>query len=102
MTEKLANLLASYSDDLDVRDDYSGRGMFGENTYALVGAKRDFFGAIGQAFESLIDEALLMDNDDESQSGEEDYNNLLDLRDELVGYLPKIQMDSMGLDNVFY
>ena len=83
-----AEKLVSSSYDLRLYEDYSGRGMWGQSTSAVVGDRSDLMAAIS----SLIEEALYTTPDTEEI---EEWKPLL--RD-----LARLREDSLGLSTVFY
>lgn len=83
MRQALATLLAE--DMGEIRDDYSGRGMYGDNTFAVVfDCQSDFQNA-------LVFAAYAIGRDDSPDSAEDDLQALSSLR-----------LDSMGLGIVVY
>lgn len=74
-------IVAEDMDNLGLREDYSGRGMFGETTTAVVGDKDDFQAAKDEALQQAIE-----DEDEELVEG-------------LKGGFKE---DDMGLRMVFY
>jgi hypothetical protein len=81
MDIELANTIASYN-CMEVREDYSGRAMYGDSTAGVVGSSEDFF-------EGLIRTAIEAGRDDD---------------DEMINKLKELNVntDSMGLDTIFY
>ena len=77
----IAKRISQFSHQLELEEDYSGRGMFGAETAAVVGPLGPFVFAVANA---------ALDLDTESEQGE--FNAaLLELR-----------TDSMGRETVFY
>jgi hypothetical protein len=52
MELKLAELLEMHSCEIEVREDYSGRGMYGKSTAAIVCDESNMFEAIAGIMES--------------------------------------------------
>lgn len=77
------------AEEFDVRDDYSGRFMWGASCLALVGTVKDlaWFASYVTSWLPGYDE-----NDEEDSTAERDYNWLWE----------NIRQDSMGLDYVYY
>lgn len=81
MKQWIAERIGKYSHQLEVENDYSGRGMYGEETAAVIGPLGAFVFAVAQ---------VPLDLEFESEQGE--FNvALLSLR-----------VDSMGRESVFY
>lgn len=90
MTKELANFLKNACDEAgincEVRDDYSGRCMYGEKTYGLVvGRVTDLLRATLEYFQSNI------------EMGEEDLYYGIEVPD-----IESLAWDSMGLDTIVY
>ena len=81
MTLEFAKLLADHNSELDLREDYSGRGMCGNSTAGLVGSMNDFLQAVGEAIEFGDEDEIHMIAS-ELQSG--------------------VRTDSMGLSMIIY
>lgn len=79
MTKEAAEILEGYG--LEVRKDYSGRGMFGVTTYAIVCMTEEFYSALAEGFE-------------DSLSDEE--------RHHLAVMLRNLSKDSMGAQVIYY
>lgn len=82
MDKKAAEILADYNYELEVYEDYSGRGMYGSTTTGIVGSQSDLFSAIGE---------VMMSGDEEDI--------------EIVGTALRedtIRTDSMGMQTIFY
>jgi hypothetical protein len=81
MNSKAAQLIVDQAYELEVYEDYSGRGMYGEKTAGVTGSLNDFFIAVGEIMQS---------------SGEEDRL--------IVGEALRdgISTDSMGMDTIIY
>jgi hypothetical protein len=80
MTKYTAEALVANGNDLEVRPGYSGRGMFGETTFGVVGSKRE------------IEEAILETAYFAGQTGEE----------AVMEDLTRLRWDNMGLDFIAY
>jgi len=85
MKAKTADALKEAADsmgiELQVRDDYSGRGMYGKTTHAVVGELNTIFQCIAFAASDIVDE-----------------DNL----DDFTWEMGKLRRDSMGFDIVIY
>ena len=81
MDAKIAEEIA-YHADLEIRDDYSGRGMYGEETHGLVGDMDSFV-------EGLIETTIMAVEDEDDE-----------LLDKLRRF--RLRTDSMGLEMIFY
>lgn len=79
MRSEAAQLFADYNDDLVVRNNYSGRCMYGETTTAVVGT--------GDLYSVIAD--IIEDADDDSLT-------------ELAIALRGLRTDSMGRGQVWY
>lgn len=79
MRKEAAKILQKYG-ELNVRNDYSGRGMYGSETWAVVGSYRELFEAIAETM---------------AYGNEED-------REALAEALPDLRIDNMALDYIFY
>lgn len=85
MKKEVAEAIAEVAPDLELRDDYSGRGMYGKNTYAIC--CDDITDLVGAAIEAVID-AMSDDRTDDAW--------------EIQRAFERIRSDSMGLGQVFY
>lgn len=81
MTPWVAKRISQFSHQLELEDDYSGRGMMGAETSAVVGPLSAFVFAVAQA---------ALDLEYESEQGE--FN----------AALLALRTDSMGREVVFY
>jgi len=87
MKEKSAKLIEEAADELgydtDIREDYSGRWMFGKTTHAIVvDTQSNFVGAVAFV-------AVNMDNDTEES-------------DDFIEDMQNIHFDSMGISIIAY
>lgn len=80
MTQQTAELLSDYNYSLEVYEDYSGRGMFGETTQGVVGSQQSFNRALAE---------IMVDADE-------------DERKIVANELESLRIDNMGLDLIFY
>jgi hypothetical protein len=83
MDIRIAEIIENYGCDIEIRDDYSGRGMFGRTTVAVVCSFPDFIYALKNACLSV-------------EEGDEDYELLRSFN------VSNLSMDSMGYESVFY
>lgn len=81
MEAKFAELLVEYGNDLELREDYSGRGMYGRSTSGVVGSMNDLLYAIGEILEY----------------GDEDEIEIV-----REGCRDGVRTDSMGLSMIIY
>ena len=58
MKKETAELIVenSYGEYLELRENYSGRGMYGETTTGIVGEMGDFLDAVANAYMNLLEE----------------------------------------------
>jgi hypothetical protein len=84
MKENVANMLCNFG-DLELREDYSGRGMFGETTFAVSGDDIEFYDALANSIEAIY---------------ADDYPNVEMW--ELTDLLRHIKTDSLGRGTIFY
>lgn len=81
MKQNLAEVLVDWSgQQLEIRKDYSGRGMYGETTCGVVGDSSDFYEAVGEVIR------------------EGEYEE----REELAEFISNMKQDSMGMQTIFY
>ena len=80
MNIKTAELIAEAHDGLEVYENYSGRGMYGETTSGVVGSTDDFHWALAEIMESYSQHS----------------------REKVAEALRCLQRDNMGLDMIFY
>lgn len=79
--------------ELRLQEDYSGRAMYGETTYGVVGSLRDFMQAIVMTTESIIE-------DEQTEDGELPSDAIGVPK--LVRAMSSIKTDSMGRSTIFY
>jgi hypothetical protein len=77
-------------DDIRLREGYSGRGMYGETCYGVVGDET----ALAE-FETALALLTVMDDLDDEVNGYTALNALTDVQD-------MRREDSMGLDRIYY
>lgn len=77
----VAHAIATSDYSLDEESDYSGRGMFGQETSAVVGSLPAFVAAAASAARDLASAALA---------------------EEFLDALKSVRTDSMGRETVFY
>ena len=77
--------------ELDLREDYSGRGMYGNETVAIVGGDREFRQAICYAAGTI----------DSQPKNEEDPEDVFDL-DQFCEEVAGLRTDSMGRYNTVW
>lgn len=76
--------------DIELRENYSGRGMYGKECYGVEGNTT----ALGE-FESALALLTVMDDLDDKVNGHTALNAMTDLAD-------MRRSDSMGLDTIYY
>ncbi len=86
MKKIMSEALAAANESLSIRKGYSGRGMFGEECYAVVGSLSDIWEALGEI-------GLAPDFYFSSEEEKEEFYNAL---------RNGMQQDNMGLDKIFY
>lgn len=100
MNLEIAKLICECS-DLEIFEDYSGRGMYGRTTTAITAdSLPQFLEAVSMAYHDLITNALDIDPENS------DYHDECDLileRSQILGRtLESIKIDSMGMGMIFY
>lgn len=81
MELKLAEILANYNYNIEVREEYSGRGMYGKTTAGVVCDDCDLFEALS---------SIMEDNDE-------------DLREYVADNIRNgFAQDSMGFNKIYY
>ena len=85
MKKSTAELIVEASDNLELYEDYSGRGMFGSKTYGVTGKYASFVVAVADASATVVE--------DHGKSTE---------WEEFIEDLENLRTDSMGLDSIFY
>ena len=92
MKREIAELIVDQDYDLQIYEDYSGRGMYGKTTTAIQCDNiQDFMGAVGEAFMNMISDA--------SFEGEE-YD--MSQAEELQKVLSNYSQDSLGMGYIIY
>ncbi len=79
--------------ELRLQEDYSGRAMYGETTYGVVGSLSGFMQAVVMATESVVDD----ENNMALDAGGAPIST-----DKLVRAMSSIRTDSMGRSTIFY
>lgn len=79
MKKEVAEIFENYG-NVEVRDNYSGRGMFGRICYGIVCDEYEFFETLGN---------IMVDGTEEE-------------REEVAEYISNIKRDNMGLDMIYY
>jgi hypothetical protein len=99
MKHEVAEFLVDNSDGtISLREGYSGRGMYGKETTAIVAENiNDILNAAGMAFEALVREALDLDSENEKTA-----TAILRQTQEIQGELSEIRYDSYGRGMIFY
>lgn len=83
MTKETAELITDYSGE--IHEDYSGRGMYGETTTAVVlDSENDFYKAIAGIFNDCMLDSNMHD------------------ADLIIQYLKNVKMDNLGTGIIIY
>lgn len=89
---------AAYEAEVDVRDDYSGRGMYGETCWGVVGVTDSLC-----QFENELAKAATVEQYDGALEGSIDVESVLEVfSDKLTDIRRARREDSMGMDRIFY
>lgn len=92
MKKEIAELIVENSYDMDIHEDYSGRGMFGNTTTGIVcDSEKDFYNAIGELYMEMIKDAII----------EAEYYDMKPAQ-ELTETIGRIRVDNMGYRYIFY
>lgn len=92
MKKEIAEILVDYNGNLQIYEDYSGRGMYGKTTYGIqCDDVKDFLDAVGEYFFEMI-----LDAKDEG----DDYDT--EMAKELKDALSNYQYDSLGMGYIVY
>lgn len=83
LKERLMSAIRRYCPEDNIREDCSGRGMYGEECFAITGSDRECRGVLVYVIEMMHDD------------GWEDFGDAVDL---LLGY----DQDRLGYDKVYY
>ena len=83
MRRWVARRLCDACSALELDEQYSGRGMFGETTSAVTGTIGNFAYAVGRAAQQLSDD-------------------LPEVQEQLMSAVQSVRTDSMGREVVFY
>lgn len=89
MKEAYARMIADMNDDIDLYEDYSGRGMYGKTTFGVSGDSYDLGDAATDAMERLMRRA---DSVDSARKIAVDFAN----------QVFRGSRDSMGLGEIWY
>lgn len=99
--QQLLKAACEDSGEVDFRNDYSGRGMYGKRCVGITGSRGDCQRVIGEVLRTMVQE--LFDASIDCADGEE--NAAYDLNDTVQENIDKLMqqsMDSMGLDVIVY
>ena len=91
MKKNVAHLLVNHSDSLTLSEGYSGRGMFGKTTYAVIA---DSSSGFHDALASVVDAAIAGD-----------FNTLYENQDDagdIVDFIRDMRSDNMGMGLIYY
>lgn len=93
MKKEIAELLIEHNRDLNLYENYSGRGMYGKTTTGIsCDDMAQVMEAVGECFLDMIYDASSIHNDTYDTSDAED----------LVDALTNFQTDSLGLGIIVY
>lgn len=96
MNKEIAEMIVDHSNgDLELHEEYSGRGMYGKTTCAVSGDHRDVMSSIAYVFELLINEAL-------DATDDKDHEDILNRSQELSKFLGNMSTDSLGRQTIYY
>jgi len=95
MDIEIAKLLVDHG-SLTLHEEYSGRGMYGSTTAAVVGSTPDLLDSICEAYKSLMED-LNMDGLKDDQIDE-----VFKQAEEIQNAVTQIRTDSLGYDTIFY
>ena len=88
--------------DMEFRDDYSGRGMYGKQCIAVVGSRSQFEEFQSELISFMMDEIHSTAIDAEGEEEMRASHDLLSTSQAFVRQLFNSREDNMGLDMVFY
>ena len=88
MIQEAANVIGL---DIETRDDYSGRGMYGNEVSAVVGDLGDIMACVAQAMKSLVEDLETAKEGDEYPDP-----------DDFIDDLRNTSIDNMGRSYVIY
>jgi hypothetical protein len=95
MKKEIAELLVDHG-SLELHEEYSGRGMYGSTTTAVVGSTPDLLNSICEAYKCLMEEL----NCDGLKDGQID--EAFSKAKEIQNAVTQIRTDSLGYDTIFY
>lgn len=86
MKKEIAEMLIQHNSDLQLHEDYSGRGMYGKNTTGISCENMaQVMEAVGNAFYGMIEDAMVDGGDYDPTEAEDLANALADLRTDSLG-----------------
>lgn len=100
MKQEHADLITEAADMIGLEVEgrsYSGRGMYGEETAAIVGDIGDVMACVAQAVADLVEEREMHS----ANGNDERLDELVDV-DDFIADMMKIRTDSMGFSTVLY
>lgn len=92
MKKEIAEMIADYGSNLQLHEDYSGRGMYGKTTTAITcDDVDDFFSAVGDLMFDMLLDAMNEGEDYDTKDAEE-----------LRNVLSQFRQDSLGMGYIIY
>jgi hypothetical protein len=95
MDIEIAKLLVDHG-SLKLHEEYSGRGMYGSTTTAVVGSMGDFLDAVCECYIDLLNE-MNRDGLDDDQIDE-----IFDKSEKIQYAMNNFKTDNLGYDTIFY
>lgn len=101
--QKMLSAACEDSGEVEFRNDYSGRGMFGRKCVGITGSRSDCQRVIAAVLQQMTQELFeaSIDTDDSDREAKAAYD-LNDTVQENIDKLMQQSMDSMGLDVIVY
>lgn len=93
---------AAEANDVDLRTNYSGRGMFGRRCVGLTGNRRDVNLVITEAIKMAVQELFTETVDADGEETTALYNKNDDVQQAIDILVGEQQQDSMGFDIIVY
>ena len=95
MDKEFVNGLIETNEELQIYEDYSGRGMFGATTTGIVGTFDGFFSAVGEYAHELVHNAL-------DAKGTGDRVECLSKSEAFSESMRSLRWDNLGRQFIFY
>lgn len=93
---------AAEANDVDLRTDYSGRGMYGRRCVGLTGNRQDVNAAIAEVIKMAVQELFTETVDADGEETTALYNKNDDVQQAIDILVGEQQQDSMGFDIIVY